>query len=76
MNSRTEALADARKLCRTIASAPAPDARAREIFSALYRAEGWTPSQARKITEFGGWLNGRPAPEGLKARCEELLKGL
>jgi hypothetical protein len=76
MDSRTEAISDARKLCRILASAPAPDARAREIYTGLSRTDGWTSAQARRIREFGVWLNGRPTQAALKARCEDLLRSL
>ena len=74
--SRIEALASARKLCRGLASAPSPQTRARELFHLLSRAEGWEASEARAIAEFGAWLEGRPAPGGLKGRCEQLLSRL
>lgn len=43
----TEALTTARKLCRTLASAPLPQVRAKEIFQTLARARGWSPDQER-----------------------------
>ena len=42
-----EALTTARKLCRTLASAPLPQVRAKEIFQTLARARGWSPDQER-----------------------------
>jgi hypothetical protein len=74
--SRTEALATARKLCRTLMSAPSPQARARELFHLLSRAQGWKAPEALAIAEFGAWLEERPAPGGLKGRCEQLLSQL
>lgn len=73
---RSEALVQARKVCRTIASAPLPQARAREFFQILVRAEGWTAAQQRNIVELGGWLETRPAPGALRQRCEQLLAAL
>ncbi len=73
---RIEALASARKLCRGLTSAPSPQARARELFQLLSRANGWETSEALAIAEFGAWLESRPAPGGLKGRCEQLLNQL
>jgi len=71
-----EALYSARQVCRTLASAPVPQARCREIFGLLVRAEGWSPGQERQITTFGAWHDERPSPGALKPACEELLTKL
>lgn len=71
-----EALASAKQMCRTLASAPSPQARAQAIFVDLARTEGWTPKQEAKIREFGTWLAARPPPAKLKERCQELLAAL
>lgn len=72
----SEALASAKQLCRTLASAPSPQARAQAIFADLARAEGWAPTQEAKIREFGRWLAERPPPAKLKERCQQLLAAL
>jgi len=74
--SRTEALASARKLCRTLMSAPAPQIRAQTIFAELARAKGWTPAHQALIAAFGEWLASRPPPSALKTRCEALLAAI
>jgi hypothetical protein len=71
--NRSEALTGARKLCRTMASAPLPQARARELFQVLIRARGWSSAEEAAIAELGAWLDTRPAPSALKDRCEKLL---
>lgn len=72
----SEALASAKQLCRTLASAPSPQARAQAIFADLVRAEGWTSAQEARIREFGMWLAERPPPAKLKERCQQLLAAL
>lgn len=71
-----EAIVLARKLCRSLASAPLPQERARQVFQTLTRARGWNPAQESAILAFGDWLDGRPAPGAMKERCERLLAGL
>ncbi len=74
--SRPEALASARKLCRTLMSAPVPHVRAQTIFAELVRAKGWPSAHQTLITAFGEWLASRPPPSALKARCEALLAAI
>ena len=74
--SCSEALATAKKLCRTLASAPLPQARAQSIFSELTRANGWAPGHRQKIAAFGLWLASRPPPSALKSKCDELLEAI
>uniref|UniRef100_B0T6J8 Uncharacterized protein n=1 Tax=Caulobacter sp. (strain K31) TaxID=366602 RepID=B0T6J8_CAUSK len=74
--SRPEALASAKKLCRTLMSAPLPQVRAQTIFAELVRAKGWDPAHQDLITAFGEWLASRPPPSALKARCEALLAAI
>lgn len=71
-----EALAHARKLCRTLASAPLPQVRAKEVFQTLVRAHGWSAAQEQEIIAFGKWLDSRPAPGAMKDRCERMLNAL
>jgi hypothetical protein len=75
MLSHIEALHSARQLRRTLTSAPVPQARTREIFGLLARAEGWSAAQGRAVVAFGAWLEGRPLGS-LKPKCDELLNGL
>lgn len=72
----SEALASAKQLCRTLASAPSPQVRAQTIFADLTRIEGWTPAQEARIREFGNWLSERPPPAKLKERCQQFLAAL
>ncbi|NQE61396.1 hypothetical protein [Caulobacter sp. RHG1] len=71
-----EAVSQARKLCRTLASAPLPQARAKDLFQILARARGWSPAQQDQILAFGQWLDTRPAPGAIKAQCDRLLEAL
>jgi len=74
--SITEAQTLARKLCRTLASAPLPQERAKQVFQTLARAQGWSLAQEKEIIAFGDWLDTRPAPGAMKERCERLLNAL
>lgn len=74
--SRLEALASAKKLCRTLDSAPSPHARAQTIFSELRKAGGWSGQEQDEIVAFGTWLSARPPPAALKARCQQLIARL
>ncbi|WP_299006045.1 hypothetical protein [uncultured Caulobacter sp.] len=73
---RAEAIASARKLCRSLSGAPLPLARAKELFRTLARAQGWTVDEERDITALGVWLETHPSPSVLKDRCERLLNTL
>ncbi len=46
---RSEALMAARKRLRTFGSAPDPKKQARELYSELFRADGWTPRERDAI---------------------------
>lgn len=74
--SRPEALVSARKLCRTLMSAPVPQVRAQAIFAELARAKGWDPAHQALIAAFGAWLASRPPPSVLKSKCEALLAAI
>ena len=74
--SRREALAAARKLLRTFASAPEPHRQARLIYSQLSHAEGLTAMERDQIEAFGAWLQERPRISELKPTCERLLAKL
>lgn len=74
--SRLEALTSAKKLCRTLDSAPSSQARAQAIFSELSRAEGWSTKEQEEIATFGRWLFTRPPPTALKARIQKLIAAL
>lgn len=74
--SRSEALMAARKRLRTFGSAPDPKQQARELYSALVRADEWTPRERSVIETFGAWLMDYPAASELRLRCEQLLATL
>ena len=74
--SRVEALAAARKLFRTLASAPDPRQRARAICAELVRASDWTDTQRAAIDELVVWLQAYPPSAELRARCDRLLTSL
>lgn len=71
-----QALIEAKSLCRTLPSAPSPQARAQAILSLLTRVETWTPQQEAEIIAFGEWLATRPHQGALRDKCKQLLVGL
>jgi hypothetical protein len=74
--SGAAALAAARRLLRTFASAPDPRRQARLIYSELASAEGWTTAQRAEIDALGAWLLGTPSIRDLKLRCAQVLAAL
>lgn len=72
----TAALAKAKAMTRTLASAPDPHGRARSVYTDLARLGGWSKAQEAAMTAFGAWFATRPPPGELKARCQALLKQL
>ncbi len=74
--SRNEALTAARKRLRTFSSAPDAKKEARELYSELVGADGWTPGECDAIETFGVWLLDYPAASELRPRCEQLLAAL
>lgn len=73
---RAEALAEARKLVRTLDSAPNPQRQAQAVVTALLRSGPWAPAAKRQILDLARWLADRPPPTALKARCQALLESL
>lgn len=73
---RNGALAVARQLLRTLASAPEPRRHARMIYSELSAVEDWTPVERNAIDALGAWLQGQPPIRELKPRCAEVVAGL
>ena len=71
--SPSQAIAVAKRLRRTLASAPDPRLQARAIYSELAAAEGWSPQEQQAIDRFGVWLNDRPQVDALRARCDHVL---
>jgi hypothetical protein len=74
--SRGEALASAKKLVRTFASAPDPRRQARSIHSELAHWDGWTGPEREQIDTLGAWLADDPSLAELRPRCERLLANL
>ena len=70
---RHEAIATARRLKRTLASAPDPRRQAGAIHSALAAGEGWSPQERQAIDELGAWLNGRQSVDALSVKCDDVL---
>ena len=70
------ALAAARRLLRTFASAPDPRRQARMIYSELASGEGWTRAERAAIDALGVWLQGPPSIADLKPRCADVLSKL
>jgi hypothetical protein len=73
---RAEALAAARKLIRTLDSAPDPLRQARAAIAGLLRSGPWSPAAERQILDLAAWLAARPPPTALRARCQAVLKAL
>ena len=71
--SRSEALAAARKLLRMFGSAPDPRRRAREFYSELAQADGWTSHEQNAIEGFGAWVLDAPPTAELRLRAEQLF---
>jgi hypothetical protein len=76
MTLKTEALFHARKLCRSLGSAPDARQRVREIISTLLHGEGWSPADEKAIMAFTQWVDTRPSVALLKSQCEALLTSL
>jgi hypothetical protein len=73
---RSEVLAAARRLLRTLASAPDPKRHARSIYSELAHGQGWSHAEQDKIDALGAWLQGTPSLGDLRPRCEKILADL
>jgi hypothetical protein len=74
--SRIAARAAARRLARTLASAPDPRRQAFKVLDELARASGWGGSEQAAIAEFGLWLAGGPQHAHLKPAVDRLLEKL
>ncbi len=71
--SRTEGVANARKLLRTFASAPDARRRAQEFHQALARISNLTTAERTDVAALAEWLREHPSVGQLKTRCEGLL---
>jgi len=76
MTLKTEALVHARKLCRSLGSAPDPRQRVRDVISTLLHGEGWSAADEKAILAFTEWVDTRPAASRLKPECDALLAKL
>lgn len=74
--SRSEALAQARKLVRTLGAAPNPQQQAEAAVSGLMRSGPWPPAAEREIRDLAAWLATRPPPTAIKPRCQAILRTL
>jgi hypothetical protein len=73
---RGEALSVARKLVRTLDSAPDPRQQAQAAVSALLRESVWAPAEEKELLDLAAWLAQRPAPIALKPRLRAVLHTL
>lgn len=73
LGSRTECVANARRLLRTFASAPDQHRRAHEIVHELARIRGLAPAERAQVDALGAWLAEKPSTGQLKARCEAVV---
>jgi hypothetical protein len=71
-----EAIAEAKRLLRTFASAPEPRRQARAIYAELTRAQGWDRRQRDEIDSLGAWLLELPPVGELRPRCEATIRFL
>lgn len=74
--SKTEALREARKLVRTLDSAPEPLQQAQSAVATLMRSGAWPPAAERQILDLAAWLAARPPRAAIKSRCQAVLKAL
>lgn len=74
--NRAHMISAARVLARTFASAPDPRLRAEAIVRLIEDAGGLQPPEREAVATFRLWLDTRPSPEQLKARCRALLESL
>lgn len=74
--TRAEALASARKLARTLDSAPDPQAKAKAAVALLLKAGPWSAASERQVLDLAAWIATRPPPTALKPRCQAVLKSL
>jgi len=74
--TRIEALITARRLIRTLESAPNPLQQARTAVTVLVRARGWRPEEEEAILQVAEWLAQRPPLVALRPRCQQLLQRL
>jgi nitrous oxide reductase accessory protein NosL len=73
---RSHTLSTARKLLRTLDSAPDPRRQARLIHSELAHGGDWTRPQREVVDAFGAWLLDLPPIADLRPRCERVLAKL
>jgi hypothetical protein len=73
---RNSALAAARQLLRTFASAPEPRRHARMIYAELSAVDGWTRTEQTAVDALGSWLQDQPPIAELKPRCAKIVAGL
>lgn len=71
-----DALSAARKLVRTLDSAPDPRQQAQSAISTLLREAGWAPAEEKELLDRPAWLAQRPAPIALKPRFGAVLRTL
>lgn len=74
--SRQEAIMTAKRLRRTLRSAPVPHRQARALHTALAAADGWSAAERQEIDNFAEWLDERPSDAALRAKCDEILNCL
>lgn len=73
---RHEAITAAKRLLRTLASAPDPRRRARSLHAELAAAADWTTADREMIASLGVWLQDNPPLDALRARCGDVLAKL
>ncbi len=74
--SRHESITAAKRLLRTLASAPDPRRRARALHAELATANDWTSADLEIIAALGIWLHDNPPLDALRARCGDVLAKL
>lgn len=74
--SRHEAITAAKRLLRSLASAPDPRRRARALHAELADADDWTAADRQTIAALGVWLHDNPPLDALRARCGDVVAKL
>lgn len=74
--SRQEAITSAKRLLRTLSSAPDRRRRARSLHAELAAVADWTTTDRETIAALGVWLHDNPPLDALRARCGDVLAKL
>lgn len=74
--NREQAIAFARKLLRTFASAPDARRRAQEVLSELRRCDDWSSLEFSELHATAEWLRSAPPTPALEIRLRQVVAQL